>query len=65
MIQVIALIHNLFWFSYTVDRAGQGDPYFGLTDLIQNASFDLVLTVCLLLSTLVVCAWVFLRKGRP
>ena len=64
-IQVIALIHNLFWYSYTVDRAGGGDPYFGLTDLTQSTSFDLVLSVSLLFSSLVVLGWVYLRKGRP
>jgi hypothetical protein len=64
-IQVIALVHNLFWYSYTVDRAGKGDPYPGLTDVLQSASFDLALSVSLLLSSLVVLGWVFLRKGRP
>lgn len=64
-IQVIALVHNLFWFSYTVERAGSGDPFPGLTDIAQSASFDAVLTLCLLLSTMAIVVWLYLRKGRP
>ncbi|VVT12210.1 hypothetical protein [Erythrobacter sp. EC-HK427] len=63
VIEIVSLVHNIYWYSQDVHTAeGNTDPVYGVTDLAHATSFDLVFNITAILVLLAIPAWIFFKR---